>query len=185
MLQAQPSCLIRGIKCPFKVITPRPVRCNHAIDIDETSDEELIDDPLVKAMVPLPPTSSQLSYFEDPRGELKLPLLALSRMSWPIRSIVMPAWTMTLDGLYRELNATNVQPLVLTDAGPMVTSLIRACHQLAGNIPRHLIVTGAPMPLPSSFVRLKTELHGQDLNGIEWEGIGARLLREEMENYDG
>lgn len=176
--------LFQGLESPFYVQTPHGVRCNHEIDIFETSDEPLIDDPLVTEMVPLPRDKPGFVFFNDPRGELKLPLLALARMSWPIRSIVLPAWAVTPEKLWVYLNTTNVQPLVLTDCTPAVTKLVRKIHQISTIVPRRLILTGTPMALPDSIERLDTDLHSEDLNGVDWEGIGSRQIYNYMTNMD-
>lgn len=168
------------LDCPFRVILRRT--CNHNIQLDEPSDEGLIDDPLVRVMLPVPKPTSEFGvpYFIDPAGALKLPLLALARMSWPIRSIVHPAWVVDRMMIFQQLQTTNVQPLVITDCQPHHVALIHQLCAAAVLAPRQLILTGHALLLPASAHRMESSLAGSDLNGIDWEGIGARVLSEHM-----
>lgn len=152
-------------------------RCNHQIDLwaDEELPSELADDPLIKAMMPLP--RDGLVPFLD---ETEVPLWALARMSSPITSIFRPLWSLTPFALQRELNATNVQPLVLTDIQSQHRILLDQVLAIARYSPRPVLLVGSPLVSNRPGMERITTSVPADAELIPWEAIGATLIRNHM-----
>lgn len=181
------TLLERAIPCPFQISNAR-WRCNHNIDLSERNKEDLPDDPLVELMKPLPAPAGEakVHWFKDPKGELTATLFNLSRMSWPVKAIVRPGWSIDLtpqaeSAFNIEMMTTNVQPMVLTGVDGRLARKLPRLVEIATASQRRMILTGPHMPLPRGIERMETELHGSELGDVNWEGVGAQILYEHME----
>ena len=91
-------------KSPYEVRLPSGKRhCNHQIptatpvpnDYHWNYFLQLLGDPLVRAMLPLPKKDGGVYYVADDSDSLTLLLVMLSTMSSPIYNVVLPMWMMT------------------------------------------------------------------------------------------
>lgn len=164
--------------------------CNHMIPVAAPVPDKfqwepfqkLLQDPLVKAMLPIPALAGKRAfYIEDPNDDLSLYLNCLSRMSAPINSICRPAWMSRPADLEKELSRTNVQPLVVTQMDAKNIGLLNAIAKSTNYMPRTVIVTGnADVPVPPAVTRLDTNIRDypiEDLMILPMENLGATALR--------
>lgn len=164
--------------------------CNHMIPPTAPVPDKLqwaaflkiSEDPLVKAMLPVPhPEGERAFYINDPYDDLSIYLTCLSRLSSPITSVVKPAWTVRPAAAQRELNATNVQPWVITQVSTKEASLVSDIAKATNYFPRVVVMTGKPeVPVPSTFTRIETSIRDtplEDLMVLSLENIGAALVR--------
>lgn len=176
-------------ECPFE--PPRTV-CNHLIPAAAPVPDrvhwaqflELLLDPLVQAMLPVPggPTTRAF-YLPDPHDELVLHLTCLSRLSSPIKPVVWPVSMLGTKGaIEREMQSTNVQPLVITQMSLGDQGLIDLIAKTSAYAPRTVILTGLPdMVARVPMKRLTTEIAQVDLRQLmvlPLENIGAAVLRK-------
>jgi hypothetical protein len=178
-------------KSPFVVMQSSGMRfCNHRFPVaapipDRTHWDAflpLLEDPLVKAMLPVPHEAGDRSvYVVDPSDELRLYLVALSTMSSPINKAVLPLWMMDARRFRSEMAHTNVQPLVLTQATTTHQKAINELVELSAYQPRTLIITGAKdVVVPAPMKRITTKiLHFplEDLIQLPLGTLGMALLR--------
>lgn len=182
-------------RSPFTVKLPGGRRhCNHQIPLAVPIPNDrhwevfmaLIDDPLVRAMLPFPKKDSGLYYVNDTE---RLPdfLVMLSRMTSPIYPVVVPLWTMDPQAILTALAETNVQPLVMTGAKLTDLPLIRQIAPVALHAPRKMVLSGtSEAVLPSTFQRIETKLTDanlfdfNELNAMPWESLGATAIRKYM-----
>src|SRR5690606_12205150 len=132
-------------RAPFQVELPnRSKHCNHQIPLSTPVPNDhhwdfflqLLDDPLVRAMLPIPKKAGGVYYLADPNGEALDVLLMLSKLSSPIYSTVVPVWSLTEQAIITELQQTNVQPLVLTQMEPKNSDLLSRVARAAVHLPR-------------------------------------------------
>lgn len=157
-------------------------RCNHRIDLSAAGTlPDIMDDPLVRAMRPLP-RRGRVPWFAHADKAI---LSALARMSSPIQPVVRPLWSLTSAALQRELMTSNVQPLVLTDIQPQHRRLLDPLLQQSSLVIRPIVLSGDPrVALRPEAERQETNLT-HDVVGLPWEAIGARVLRNHMLRIDG
>lgn len=195
-------------KAPFKVQLPnRQKHCNHQIPLaapvpnDRHWDlfTQLLDDELVRAMLPIPKQEGGVFFVEDDDDNLAQVLVMLSKLSSPIYNVVMPAWMIRKENVIQELQATNVQPFVITQLEAKNSTLLSDLSKAAVYAPRKLICSGkSDVVVPQQVKRIKTELNSGkfdllDLMALPWENLGATVIRKWMRNewpprrgsYDG
>lgn len=180
---------------PFQVRLPsKQKHCNHQINTaaQVPSDHhwhfflQLIDDPLVRAMLPIPKKAGGVFYLNDPDDKALTILLLLSKMSSPIYPIVVPVWTMTVDSIIVELQNTNIQPFVVTQMEPKHSELMAKVAKAAVYLPRTMVFSGASdVVVPSNVTRIKTALTTSaydltDLMTLPWETLGSVVVRKYM-----
>jgi hypothetical protein len=183
---------------PFVVIPSRRVPCNHLFPtgaaipdpLHWSQFQALARDPLVQAMLPLPKDDNEAGVYvmEDTNNELNLTLLMLSRMSSPLAPIVRPIWHYTKADLNIELDRTNVQPLVLTQANPKHQRLLDGIIEQARYSARRVIVTGtADLIVSKPAVRLRTALlAGEEAHIVSMplESLGMTVLKRHARRED-
>jgi hypothetical protein len=183
---------------PFLVIPAKRLMCNHTFPtgaavpdpIHWKQFQALARDPLVQAMLPVPKQDHEAGVFvmEDTNDELNLTLLTLSRMSSPIAPIVRPIWHYTLGELTIELDRTNVQPLVLTQANPKHQKVLDAIISQARYTARRVIVTGtADLIVSKPAQRLRTGLlAGEEghIVSLPLETLGMTVLKRHARRED-
>ncbi|MDF0603322.1 hypothetical protein P1J78_21550 [Psychromarinibacter sp. C21-152] len=181
-------------KVPFRA---RGGMCNHLVPAaapipDRVHWEnwtKISDDPLVRAMMPVPHPSGQNIFFvEDPDDDLRLYLTTLSRMSSPIKRVVKPIWMTEPAELQKELTRTNVQPLALVQATTKEQKVVDTLGQMAEYIPRTVIITGQPgMVIRPPVQKIETNIRDfslEDLLMLPFENLGALLLRRYSRRED-
>ncbi|WP_419902166.1 hypothetical protein [Kiloniella sp.] len=147
---------------------------------------QMIDDPLVRAMMPIPKQGAGAFYVDDPEGRLVEILILLSKLSSPILRVVNPAWAIRADHVINELQNTNIQPFVVSELtakdSPMVNTIGQACTYA----PRTVVLAGQPdVVVPPSVKRITTELDTekfdyQTLLATPWEALGATVVKKWM-----
>lgn len=180
---------------PFIVRLPGPSRhCNHMIPLTAPvpSDyhwdyfSKLLDDPLARAMLPIPKQHGGAFWLDDPENELLETLLMLSKLSSPIYPIVVPMRNLTPASVITELQTTNVQPFVVTGVQPTDGAAISQIGQAAVYAPRTIVMTGSSdVIVPTTFKKITTQLHTErfsyeDLMTLSWESLGATVVRKFM-----
>jgi len=145
----------------------------------------LLDDPLVRAMLPIPKADGGVYYVAN-QPNLTMLLVLLSKMSSPIYSVVVPMSTLTGPSIITELQNTNVQPFVVTDFEAKDSELIGKISQAAVYLPRKIVFSGSPdVALTPSCKRITTTLGDakfnlHDLVALPWEQLGATVVRKFM-----
>lgn len=180
-------------KSPFIVKLPTgKVHCNHQIPLSVpvphdhhwTTFMDLLHDPLVQAMIPLPKEDLGVYWLSAEDERYTLSLVMLSRMSSPIYPCVVQAWMMKKEKLLDELYQTNVQPLVITGLEAKHSALVKELADTAVVAPRKLILVGQPdVVVPKHVKKLETGIRHQPidkLSGLPWEVLGATLIRKYM-----
>ena len=186
-------------KSPFTVRTARNIPCNHMIQLAALTParshldklQELVSrSELVRFMLPVP-KDDQLEpgvlFTSDPDADL-LQVAFLARMSGPVRLPVCWANTVSIQTLVAELNATDVQPLILAGVTPDRLGLARDAMRESRNAPRRLLVMArkdTPLAggLDASWLFEQDEV---ELGLLPFESLGATVLRAYMRReYDG
>lgn len=177
------------VPCPF---TPSKVPCSHRIDLRQELDPDILerfpaDDPLVKAMSPVPKhLSDKVSFvvFDD----YQILIATLARMSSPVSLPIAPFWSMRPDKIIRELQSTNVQPLVLTGVQTTHRGPLDLVLQAAPFLPRRLVLQGERgVILRPEAVKITTTIattNVSDFIALPWEAYGSHLLRHHMLKKD-
>lgn len=182
-------------KSPF-IVRPkkRTLFCPHMITlVSQMPDpvqveayERVKGDKVVELLEPWPRSmgSGGVHYFTGEADKLYLHFSLFSRLTSPVRSIVHHIVQLNAQAIMDELSITNIQPLVVVGLEAKHTQLIELLSQAALTSPRALILLGAKdVPLPSTVTRVDTEIHKFDLADlmyINWESIGAAIIRRAM-----
>ena len=187
-------------RAPFQVHLPKGLKhCNHQIPLANPVPNdyhwdyflELLRDPLVSAMLPIPKERGERGVYylvdDTPRGESTAVLVMLAKMASPIYNPVMPIWTKTAEEILTELQQTNVQFLVLTGVEPKHSEMIARIAKAAAHLPRKLMLVGASdVVVPPGVERVTTELLDPskydpfDLIALPWESLGAVVVKKYM-----
>lgn len=171
---------LRGA-CPFEI---RGKGCCHNIPRSQTPNQEaevklseLMTDPLVRCMLPLPrPVGRNLFFVEDPFDELGPLLTQLARLGSPTQSSIRPMWTIKASEIEKEMACSNVLPWVLVQADQREQKLLDTIGKLGPYKPRTVVVVGKPeMVVRPPFQRIRTQI--KELPQLPWEALGARLLQ--------
>lgn len=181
-------------KAPFRM--PKGT-CNHQIppmaplpDKGQWSwFQQLMKDPLVKAMLPIPaPVGERAFFVENPPEDLNLYLAVLARLSSPIQPIINPAWTARPMTLHRRMQATNLQPEVITDISTGHTNLVDVVVKSTGICPRTIIFTGGDyLPIPAGIQKIQTSITEENIESLvqlPMENFGATILRRHARGED-
>jgi len=164
---------------PFTVVQRRP--CNHQIRLTEAiglTEFDFLDDPLVQALAPLPRTSTKVFYIEA-SPLVSVLIQHLAEMSAPVKAIIQPFWMRgKVDP--RELQTTNVQPLIITQLSAKQTPEVQELVASSYSIPRTILLAGVQdVVVPQPGDRITTKLGQQHLS-IPWRRVGAALLKSHM-----
>jgi hypothetical protein len=183
---------------PFLVIPAKRMMCNHIFPtgaavpdpVHWKQFQALCRDPLVKAMLPIPKQDHEAGVYvmEDTNDELNLTLLTLSRMSSPIAPIVRPIWHFTQSELKFELDRTNVQPLVLTQANPKHQKVVDEIISQSRYTARRVVITGTiDLIVSKPAQRLRTGLlAGEEghIVSLPLEALGMTALKRHARRED-
>lgn len=182
-------------KAPFIVrLSSKQRHCNHQIPLATPVPNDhhwnffrqLLNDPLVRAMLPIPKETGGAFFIEDRGEQLVMVLVMLSKMSSPIYPVVVPAWTMTKEAVIYVLQETNVQPLVLTEVEAKHSDILAQVAKSAVYLPRKIVFVGqADVVVPQTVKRIRTSLLSEqynlsDLMALPWESLGAVVVRKYM-----
>lgn len=165
--------------------------CNHLVPVAAPIPDrhhwheftKIMNDPLVKAMLPIPrPPGQNVFFVEDPHDDLGLFLTCLSRLSSPILPVVKPAWTTKVKDLERDMTASNIQPMVLVQTTQKNQKVVDLIGQLAPYSPRTVVITGgSEVVVGPPFQRIDTQIRKlislEELLPLPLESIGATILR--------
>ncbi|MBI1261296.1 MAG: hypothetical protein GC184_06200 [Rhizobiales bacterium] len=189
------NALALAEKSPFTVqLRSKLLKCNHFIPLANPLPdlshwfvyEQMRDDPLVRLLEPVPSKSSGGHFISDPRCKLTLHLVILSRLTSPIRSIVLNVHQTRPQTIINELSVTNCQPLVIVGLEPKHTELIETLSKVSLTSPRELILVGSDdLIMPSTLKSIETTITDfpvEDIAAIQWESIGATICRRFMRN---
>ncbi|MFN4090378.1 MAG: hypothetical protein ACK4QW_15225 [Alphaproteobacteria bacterium] len=184
-------------KVPFQVQLPGKRRhCNHQIPLATPVPNDyhwdyfiqLLDDPLVRAMLPIPKADPGAFFLVDDDAKLNTILVLLSKLSSPIHNVVTPMWTTTPSGIVDQMQTTNVQPLVYSGVEPKHSDTVNQVAKATPQLPSKVIFVGSGDTIvPAGMRRLTTSLgEGQfdvnDLIALPWENLGATVVRKYMRN---
>jgi hypothetical protein len=180
-------------KSPFYVRLPgKPRPCNHQISLSSPIPDpshwdrflRIINDPLVKIMLPVPtPIPTPPVYL--PVTSLNEYIVALSRLTSPIYSVVYPIWVVPLEEINSQLATSNIQPLVLIDVKSKDTMLLPKLHMVSITQPRRLLLVGESNVIrPPGIETISTSIDKlvklDDLSVLPLEQLGAMVLRRHM-----
>lgn len=157
--------------CP---ISPPRGRCNHAVPAADGhySYGEYLDDPLFRAMLPVPRENRLFFLSSAQEGVVH----QLSQMSSPLGPVVFPAWAVTPRIIQAQMHHSNVQPWVITQVKAKDHRLLELCASLSPYAPRTVVfVGGHDVPVPRGVQPITTRLRGE--TQAPWELIGATALR--------
>lgn len=175
-----------SMRSPFRVRFTRRIACNHQIPLEARPAEEHIKrfrrhmkDPLLRAMLPLPWRGTYM--VDEYPADVDMLLLTLERLSSPIQHIIHPVWSISEKRILNEMQATNVQPLVLTAVNATHTQLLTRIQQLSLTMPRTLIVIPASaMIRPMGWKQITTSLSVKSVMALPLESLGGWALRQHM-----
>lgn len=189
LLQGRGGNNFVGLKaqCPFR--SPGGM-CNHLIPAAAPIPDrihwekflQIINDPLVKALLPIPHLVGQNTFYvEDPYNDLSYYLSNLSRLSSPIQPIVRPAWSLKVRDLERELSSSNIQPLIVVKTQPSDQGIVDTIGEMSMFTPRTVLLTGsADVVVQAPMRRISTDIRSQDLEEVmtlPMENLGAAVIR--------
>ena len=164
--------------CNHLIPTAAPIPDNHHWEIFQ----KLLGDPLIQAMLPIPhDPGNRCFYLEDPQDKLGLYLTTLSRLTSPIQSVMKPAWMFKMTSAEKELQASNIQPLILTQTTAKQQDLVTSLAKLTDYAPRTIIISGNDeVVVPQQMKRIQTkiqEFNLEDLILLPLEALGATVIR--------
>lgn len=167
---------------PFVVTQRRP--CNHHIQLSDSSTvtipDEVMSDPLVRALAPIPHLRQKIFFIEHEPLAWEA-IGALCWMSNPIKTPVLPIWHRGKVDL-KELEATNVQPLIVAQLTPKHGGIIKELAEVSYLMPRTILLVGnQDVVVPQPVIRIKTNLRRNDLR-LPWRRGGAFMLKSYMRN---
>lgn len=185
---------LRG-ECPFESTHSM---CNHLVPVAAPIPDRhhwsefsrIMRDPLVKAMLPVPPSNGQKAIFiEDRKNELEIFLACLSRLSSPILPVVKSTLTLKVKDLAHELTSSNIQPLILIQSTSDSQELIDLVVAFAPRSPRTVIIVGDAEVTDGAVVQtIESDILSliplQILIPLPLESIGATVLRRYSRNED-
>lgn len=184
---------LRG-NCPFRVSGGM---CNHLIPAaapipDRIHWENWLKvslDPLVQAMLPLPREPLERAVFvEDPHDQIGLYVTSLTRLSSPINGLVKPAWMVKVKELEKEMQLSNIQPLVIVQVTSRQQVVVDAINRMVPYFPRPVVLIGGnDVVVRPPIKRIETRVKDFDLQEImtlPLENIGATLIRRHARRED-
>ena len=182
-------------RSPFRVELDSGKRhCNHQLNLAQPVPhdnhwnyfQDIITDPLGKAMLPIPKLDAGVYYVEQTPQVLEA-VMQLAQTSCPIHNVIVPIWMVkSKTALAEELGATNVQPLVLSECDPKHSALLSDLAQVATYSPRKLVILGRGVIVPPQATKLDTDLGDPDIVSIDqfkalpWCALGSTLIKQHM-----
>lgn len=182
---------------PFKVepINSRP--CPHSIDPALPSPPEkawtrfcsLNGDPLFRECIPRIPRGSRapLTFIVDTGFGLNAYIAELVRTWAPAGVGARPIWQCRRDAIFREMQITNLAPLILTQARVEDNGLLYEIIDAAAYSPRRVLVTGSanmvvPAPAKRKVSRLAELISLPELRSLPLEQCGVEYIRQLARN---
>jgi len=198
LMQGRSGSNAIGLKAraPFEVQLPgKRKHCNHQIPLATPVPNDyhwdyflqLLDDPLVRAMLPIPKPDAGTYFLVDEAGEMNTILVLLSKMSSPIHNVVVPIWMSNAASVVEAMQNTNVQPLVYTGVEPKHSDIVSQVSKAAAQLPAKVVFSGSgDVVVPPTLKRVTTTLNEKydlsDLIALPWENLGATVVRKFMRN---
>lgn len=201
LLQARggmPAFFMKGVDCPF-FVRKTPTRiCNHlmapnnpnpAREHQEMFRRLVEEDEVVRLMLPLPKDAvvdankGVALLRTDMPDDMQTRLVNLSRMSSPIRTPILWMGLTQPREILRQLEQTNVQPLVLMGVKPEHANGLLDVARQATHLPRRLLLVADPMtPWRGAEIVSKalTKVNLNDLTALPWESLGGMVLKGYM-----
>jgi len=130
--------------------------------------------------IPRPPGAKTFFLQDGPQIPSEL-LLGLARLSSPVSLPVKPMWMLRKAIIRRELEATNLQPFVVTGITSSHRAMMEMLVEYAQYTARTIVMVGTPeVVVPPSVERIETGLDESmlaDLEQLPMEVIGASIIR--------
>ena len=174
----------RGLKfpCPHAIVPTLGFR--QVSNVQWGVFEDIITDPLVAAMLPIPKQDAGAHYLIDDGTVVNFMeyLSCLENLSTPIMRSTMPIWSVNWAQFKRMITSTNIHPLVLTGAKIDDAPTVNKFLELAKVSPRTLIITGvsdlitAP-DIPRIEFKLNRKINLCNLISLHMEHIGVEIIR--------
>ncbi len=174
-----------GLDCPFKVASGQWTRCNHNFSLPDRQPSNweefssFLDDPLFEAMLPAPRddrTPLLVSMEKDDRHML----MRLAEMSSFVEYPIYTMWLLNVNRMRNHIQATNVQPLVITNVVPSDRKALEPLLTVAHMAPRQLILFGDKHVVLGHHIRpIQTRLRSQTFPPNMKE-LGAWYLKQRM-----
>lgn len=175
---------VLGIPMHYDVTVKIPrqgLHCPHDIQLSDTSGHPLPDDPLARAMLPVPKEFGQPALFIEDTNENKRLVRELLRLSSTKTSEMRPIWMGNPTLVASQLRLTNLSPLILFGYKPEHLWATRKIIEASFYAPRQLIMLGPrDMVLQEEVLRHTARFNLQDLEGLPLEHIGAEHLKQHM-----
>lgn len=181
LLQAHPPLQnAAGLaQAPDMHVSLGPTKCNHRLILREPT-EPYPSDELVRVMLPIPKQEKTVFWVRETEESIDR-LSVLSQMSAPIGAVLVPFWAfLTPQAIFKALQLTNIQPLILTGLRLGDLDVVRALLGPAEASPRRLILTGqaaAEELLPARVGVLETAEVSRDK---DWARLGGGWLTRWM-----
>lgn len=141
---------------------------------------EIMDDPLVQAMLPIP---NGKTYFldQDSLDDAINWLACLEKLSSPLYTQVKPLWSERLKNVMNETKRTNIHPMVLTDVSLDDNETVKRLNDLGKTTPRTVIFCGdKEVIIPKDIERIESNIQRRislnELISLPLEHIGAYII---------
>lgn len=153
----------------------------HQVDIGSAREVEIIDDPLLKAMLPIPKAFGAPVLFMEETETTRLIVNQLTRLSSPIGlGAMVPLWTIDPKVFLRWMSLTNVMPMVIYGYQEKHHVQYLKLLSMASATPRKLLVMVSSMQARLSPNLLETNLSPHNLAATDLENMGAWALKQDM-----
>lgn len=146
--------------------------------------QELLTDPLVEAMLPIPKQGAGVHYLVDNghTENLREYLACLENLNTPMIKSIIPFWSVNWAQFKRMINSTNIHPLILTGVNIEDAPTVNKFFELAKVSPRTLIITGADdVILAPDIPRIEFTVHHKislcNLISLHMEHMGVEVVR--------
>jgi len=177
---------VLGVHLDLQVSVNTRRACTHQIDLGAAAHNPILDqyrdDPLFRAMLPIPKGENEKPLFLEETVKNKLLVHQLAALSSPGSfSILQPFWIARPEAVASWLRETNIQPLVLY--GPKLQHAQQLGRVIDAGIfsPRRLIILGSRHTIVGDRVeRTEPQVQIEDLKDVNLEAAGAWALRQHM-----
>ena len=168
------------LQSPFHHV--RPNKCNHRMSVISSEEEfSLPDNLLLREMLPTPKDQDGAIPFFVNSPSLMTDVGKLSRLTSPVSvsEVVRPIWAKNLTQSLKDLETSNVQPLVLVGVGVQHIDQLRRLCEAAIYLPRKLIFVGGQDVIPYPPI-VKIPTTGAPLPNYNWADFGNWYLSKWM-----
>jgi hypothetical protein len=168
-------------KCPHRI----PLGVERPRADDWAAFQNLLQDPLVQAFLPIPREASERALFvADTTPQLFDWMTTLRRLSSPVVPSLQPLWFWSSQDLKTQLSLTNVMPWVITQVTPRDQRKVDRLLKDVVYSPRTLILIGSPHIVFSSPLKLITTTPVEGAHKLPLEVLGAEVLRRHLRKED-